>query len=86
MLYFSRQAAGLLSHSRLRGTQGARVHTTVQMRAPGEVRGACSGPPKSRVLANNYWESFRPARAKQDNGDPIISHIFVCRCLLLYHV
>ena len=40
--------------------------------------------PKSRILANNYGQSFRFAlnRAKQDNGDPTISEIFVC-CWLL---
>ena len=83
ILHFSRPAAGLPSHSRLRGTQGARVYTTAQMRAPAEVRGACSGPPKPRPLANNYGESFRPARAKQGNGYPTISTIFI---LMLYHV
>ena len=50
---------------------------TAQMRAPAEVRGACSGPSKSQFLINNYEESFRPARAKQDNGDPTILKFFV---------
>ena len=83
--YFSCLAAGLLSHSRLRGTKEARVYTTAQVRAPTEVRGACSGPPQSRILANNFGESFQPARAKQENGDPTILKIFVCCWLLLYH-
>ena len=39
----------------------ARVYTTAQMRAPAEFRGACSGSLKSRILANNYGESLRPA-------------------------
>ena len=34
----------------------------------------------------NYGESFRLARAKQDNGDPTNLNIFVCCYLLLYHV
>ena len=38
--------------------QGGRVYTTVQMRAPAGVRGACSGPSKSRILASDYGEAF----------------------------
>ena len=76
MHYFSRPVAGRLSHSRLGGTKGARVYTTSQMRAPAEVRGACSRPPKSQILANIYGESFRPTRAEQDIGDPTILKIY----------
>ena len=72
IVHFSRSAAGLFSSFLLRGMEGARVYTTAQTRAPAEVRGACSGPSKSRILAYDYGESFRPARAKQDNGDPTI--------------
>ena len=75
-------SSGLLSRSRLRGTQEARVYTTAQMRALAEVGGECSGPSKSRILANNYGESFRPARAKQDNVNSTILKIFVLFCWL----
>ena len=50
-------AAGLLSRSRLRGTQGARLYTMVQMCVPDGVRGRCSGRLKSRNLASNQYDS-----------------------------
>ena len=52
---------------RLRGTQGARVHTAVQVWVPGGLRGACSGHSKSRNLAINRGVAFRGAtsRARQ---------------------
>ena len=74
--------AGLLSRSRLSGTQGGRVYTTVHMRAPAEVRGACSRPSKSRILASNYGEAFRSTEAKQENGSPTTLKILLC-CWLL---
>ena len=77
ILYFSRPAAGLLSYTRLRGTQKARVHTTAQMQVPTEVRGTCSGASKSRILASNYGQSFRRARAKQDNRNPTVFKLVV---------
>ena len=40
---FALPAAGLLLHSRPRGTQGTRLYTTVQAWVPAELRGACSG-------------------------------------------
>ena len=82
-LYFSPPVAGLPSRFRLRGTQGARVYATGQMRASAEVRGACSWPPKSRMLANNYGEPFPPARAKPDNGNPTTSKDFPPAAVLL---
>ena len=80
--YFSTPAAGLLPHSRPHGAQGVRVCNTAHTRAPAEIRGGRSGASKWRILANNYGESFRPARAKQDDGTPTILKIFVC-CWLL---
>ena len=61
---------GLFSRSRLRGTQGAFLHTTVQVWVPGGLRGACSGRSKSRKLASIHGVAFRGAGAEQDNGKP----------------
>ena len=68
---FSVPAAGLFSRSRLRGTQGTRLYTTMQVWVPAGLRGACSGSSKSRNLANSHGIAFRPARASQDNGEPV---------------
>ena len=54
---------------------GARVNTTEQMRAPAGLRGASSGPSKSRTLASNHGDAFRPPRAKQVHGNPIFSDL-----------
>ena len=83
--HFFRLAAGLFSWCLLRRTKGARMYTTVEIRAPGGVRGACSGPSKSRTLADDYdgqsfRQSFRPGRAEQDNGYPLLVEDF---CMLL---
>ena len=68
---FSLPAAGIFSRSRLRGTQEARLYTTVQVWVQIGLRGACSGRSKSRNLASTQGIAFRPARASQDNGNPI---------------
>ena len=61
-IFFSLPAAGLFSCSRLRGTQGSRVYTAVQVRALAEVYGTCSGGSKSRELASSHGEAFRALR------------------------
>ena len=61
---------GLFSSSRQRGTQGARLYTTVQVWVPGGLRGACSGHSKSRNLARKDGVAFGGASAEQDNGKP----------------
>ena len=63
--------------------------TTAQMRAPAEVRGACSGPSKSQILASNRGETFRPAKAKQDNVNQY-SRFYIllatgCCCIMSDH-
>lgn len=47
------------------GARRTRVDTTAQKWVPTELRGGCSGRSKSRNLANNHGELFRPARAKE---------------------
>ena len=64
---FSLLPAGLLSRSRLRGTQGVCVYTTAQAWVSFGLCGACSGQAKSHELASNHGIAFRRARAKQDN-------------------
>ena len=61
--FFSLPAADLFSCSRLRGTQGARPDTTAQVWALAEVRDTCFGGTKSRKMASNHGEPFRPHRA-----------------------
>lgn len=62
--------------------RGGRVHTTGQMRALAEVRGASCGPSKSLNPAGNCGEAFRTARAEQVHGNPKLSfhHVFTQRC------
>ena len=67
---FSLPVAGLFYRSRLRGTQGARLLTTVQVWVPAGLYRACCGRSKSRNLASNHGVAFRGARAEQDNGKP----------------
>ena len=55
---------GSFSPSRLR------VYTTAQAWVPAGLRGACSGPSKSRNLASYRGEGFRPVRAKKAYGTP----------------
>ena len=54
------------SCSRLWGTQGGRVYTTVQVRAPAGIRGACSGRSKSRGAGSIRGFAFRIAKANHD--------------------
>ena len=67
---FSLPVAGLLSRSRLRGTQGTRLHTTVLLWVLAGLHGACSGRSKSRSLASDHGVAFREARVEQDNEKP----------------
>ena len=67
---FSPSSVGLFSRSRLRGTQGARLHTTAHVWAPGGLCGACSRRSKLRNLARNHGVAFREARSEQDIGKP----------------
>ena len=71
---FSPSVAGLLSSSRLRGTQATGVHTTVQVWVPSVLRAVCPGRSNSRNLANSRGEGFRPARDKQVHGNPEVSY------------
>ena len=66
----SSPATGLLSSSQRRGTQGARVYTSVHDWAPAGFRGACSGRPKSWLFSGDH---VPPSRAKQGKGNPTIS-------------
>ena len=70
IILFSPPVAGLFSRSRPWGTQRARVCASAQVWVPAELRGTCSGRSKSRNLADNRGEAFRPARAKQSHGNP----------------
>ena len=54
----------------MRGMQGTRLYTTLQVWVPGGLRGACSGRSKSRNLASHHGIAFRRARADQANGNP----------------
>ena len=63
--FFSLPAAGLFSCSRLRGTQGARRNTTAQVWALADVRGTCSGGPKSQVPRGRLSEHVGPSRPLQ---------------------
>ena len=62
----------------LRGTQGGRLYTTVQVFVPAGLRGACSGRSKSRDLASNHGIAFRRPRAYQAHGNPEKLCVFVC--------
>ena len=68
--FFYLAAVGLFSRSQLRGTQGARQYTTVNVWVSAELRRACSGRSKSRNLASNHGIGFRPARANQAHANP----------------
>ena len=59
---FSLPATHIFSRSRLRGTQGARLYTTLQVYVLAGLRGARSGRSKSRNMASNRGIVFRPAR------------------------
>ena len=61
---------GLFSLSRLRGTQGGRLHTTAHVWVPSRLRGASSGHSKSRNLARNRAIAFRGEKTEQDIGKP----------------
>ena len=58
----------LLSRSRLGGTQGGRLYTTIQIWVLAGLHGACSGRSKPRILASNHGVAFRGARAGHYNG------------------
>ena len=55
------------------------MYTTVQVRVPAGLSGASSGRLKSRNLASNRGETFRPAKAKQVPRNPQ-AVIFSRRC------
>ena len=76
---------GSFSRSRQRGSQRARLYTTVQVWAPAGPRGACFGRSNSRNLASNHGVAFRPARANQAYANPnffffFILHFSLCCC------
>ena len=60
---------------------GARLCTTVQVRVPAGLRGACSGRSKSLNVATNHGAAFRRARADQAYGNP--QRVFFLSCALL---
>ena len=62
--------AGPFSRSRLRGTHGARLYTTVQVWVPARLRGACSKHSISPNLASTRGIAFRPAIANHANATP----------------
>ena len=61
---------GLFSRCRLRGTQGGRVYTTVQVRGPVGVRGACSGRSKLREMALFHGIIFRDTKLPNTMESP----------------
>ena len=67
---FSPALVALFSRSRLRGTQGARLYTTVQLWVPGGLRGPYLERSKSQNLASNSGDYFRGAPAEQGHGKP----------------
>ena len=67
---FSPAPVPLFWRSRLRGTLGRRLYTTLQVWIPRGPGGARSGRLNSRNLASNHGVAFRGARAEQDNGKP----------------
>ena len=75
--FFSLPAAGLLSCSRLRGTQGARPNTSAQVSAPAEVRGTCSGGSKSQVTTGRHSDHVELSR-------PMQTHVQVLKCPIAY--
>ena len=72
---------GLVSRSRLRGTKGPHLYTTVQVLIPAGLRGACSGRSKSRNLASNRGIAFRPARANPVYATPKIFFVGFTFCI-----
>ena len=79
---FSLPTAGLFSRSRLRGTQGGRVHTAMQAWAPAGLRGACSGHSKSRELALFHGIAFRDAEPPRTMETPKFQLDSLCgRCI-----
>ena len=66
----ARPAAGRSSRSWLRGTQGGRVYTTVQVRGPVGVRGACSGRSKLREMALFHGIIFRDTKLPNTMESP----------------
>ena len=80
---FSLPAAGLFSRSWLRGTQGTRPYTTVQVWVPAGLHDACSGCSKSRNLASNHGIAFRPGRANQAHVTPQNIFVYVSPLLLV---
>ena len=61
----------LFSRSRLRGTQGARLHTA-QVWVPGGLRGTCSGRSKSQNLSGNHGVAFRELEPSKTMENPHI--------------
>ena len=83
-MHFLRVAKIFSSGSPLRGTQGARVHTTrkAQFWAPAGLRGGCSGRPKPRELALSEGITFHDAEPRRTKGSPIFQ---LFALLLLSH-
>ena len=54
-------------------TQGGRVYTMPHIWDPGGLRGACSERSKSRRAGSSRGIVFRPAKAKQVQGNPTLS-------------
>ena len=73
MLNFSRQAAGVVSRSWLRRTQGASLYTTVHMWVPTRLRGKCSGHSKSRNLASSTGSLFAETEPRKIMETPHVS-------------
>ena len=77
-------SAGLFARSRLRGTQGACLYTTVHVWVLAGLRGAFSGRSKSRNVERNQGIAFRRARANQTHGNPQKLFFVVFRSAAVY--
>ena len=71
--FFSLPAAGLFHRSLLRGTQGTRLYTSVQVLGPAGLLAACSGRSKSRNMASHHGIVFRRVTANQAHSKPTSS-------------
>ena len=81
---FSLPAAGLFSRSRLRGTQGGRLYTTVKVWVTAGLRGACSGRSPSRNLSKYHVIAVRRAGADQAHGNPQSVFFYYERGMFLF--
>ena len=84
---FSLPAGGLLSHSRLRGTQGTRLYTTVQVWVPAGLRGVALVVQSREILQvttgslSDQLEPTRPMHPRPKKRYCFVFHLPVLLCL-----